>query len=51
VIDKAIAATPAGRLVDPEDVAGVVGFLCSPAASMIRGQILVVDGGYLLPAN
>ena len=51
VIDKTITATPAGRLVTPEDVAGVVGFLCSPAASMIRGQILVVDGGYLLPAN
>jgi len=51
VIDKTIVATPAGRLVTPEDVAGVVGFLCSPAASMMRGQILVVDGGYLLPAN
>ena len=33
------------------DVAEVVGFLCTPAASMIRGQVIVVDGGYLLPAN
>jgi enoyl-[acyl-carrier protein] reductase III len=48
LIEKAVAATPAGRLVTPEDVANVVGFLCSPAASMIRGQVIVVDGGYLL---
>jgi enoyl-[acyl-carrier protein] reductase III len=51
VIQKAVAATPAGRLVTPEDVARVVGFLCTPAANMIRGQVLVVDGGYTLPAN
>jgi enoyl-[acyl-carrier protein] reductase III len=48
---KAAAATPAGRLVTPEDVAEVVGFLCTPAAFMIRGQVIVVDGGYTLPAN
>jgi len=48
LLAKAIANTPAGRLVTPEDVAEVVGFLCTPAASMIRGQVLVVDGGYLL---
>ena len=44
------ARTPAGRLVDPTDVAGVVCFLCSPEAEMIRGQTLVVDGGYSLLA-
>jgi len=41
--------TPAGRLVKPQDVAEVVAFLCSPAASMIRGQVILVDGGYTLP--
>ena len=51
LIRNAIAATPAGRLVTPEDVAGVVGFLCTPAAGMIRGQVIVVDGGYLLPVK
>jgi enoyl-[acyl-carrier protein] reductase III len=43
--------TPAGRMVTPEDVAGVVGFLCSPAACMIRGQVIVVDGGYFLKGS
>jgi enoyl-[acyl-carrier protein] reductase III len=38
--------TPAGRLVEPEDVAEAVCFLASPAAAMVRGQTLVVDGGY-----
>jgi enoyl-[acyl-carrier protein] reductase III len=51
VIRNAIAATPAGRLVTPADVAEVVAFLCSPAADMIRGQVIVVDGGYTLPAH
>ena len=51
VIQKAIAATPAFRLVTAEDVAEVVAFLCTPAASMIRGQVIVVDGGYTLPVN
>ena len=35
------AGNPAGRLVTPEDIAGVVSFLCSPDAEMIRGQTLV----------
>ena len=48
VIPRAGANTPAGRLATPEDVAGVVAFLCTPAAAMIRGQIIVVDGGYTL---
>lgn len=41
-----LARTPAGRLVTAEDIAKVVAFLCSPDAAMIRGQIVVVDGGY-----
>ncbi len=51
VIERAIAATPAGRLVTPEDVANVVAFLCTPAASMIRGQVILMDGGYTLPVS
>jgi len=41
---------PAGRLVQPQDIADAVAFLCSPAAEMIRGQTLIVDGGYSLLA-
>ena len=45
------ARNAAGRLVSAEDVAGVVTFLCSPEAEMIRGQTVVVDGGWSLPAR
>ena len=48
--EKATAITPAGRLVNPQDIANVVAFLCSPAASMIRGQVITVDGGASLLA-
>jgi enoyl-[acyl-carrier protein] reductase III len=51
VLEMAAEQTPAGRIVTPEDVAGVVAFLCSPAASMIRGQTIIVDGGFTLPAS
>jgi enoyl-[acyl-carrier protein] reductase III len=40
--------TPAGRLVNAEDIAAAVAFLCSPEAAMIRGQVLLVDGGFTL---
>ena len=49
-LERVRVATPAGRLVTPEDVARVVAFLCSPDAAMIRGQVIVVDGGYGLLA-
>jgi enoyl-[acyl-carrier protein] reductase III len=42
--------TPAGRMVEPKDIADAVLFLASPAAAMVVGQTLVVDGGYSLPA-
>lgn len=51
VIPEAIEATPAGRLVTPEDVAGLVAFLCSEEASMIRGQVILIDGGSTLPVH
>jgi enoyl-[acyl-carrier protein] reductase III len=48
--EKATHITPAGRLVTPQDIANVVAFLCSPEASMIRGQVIAVDGGASLLA-
>jgi enoyl-[acyl-carrier protein] reductase III len=44
------ARTPAGRLVEPDDVAGAVAYLCSADAEMVRGHTLIVDGGYSLLA-
>jgi NAD(P)-dependent dehydrogenase (short-subunit alcohol dehydrogenase family) len=40
------AAIPLGRIGEPADVTGAVLFLCSPAAALITGTSLVVDGGY-----
>jgi enoyl-[acyl-carrier protein] reductase III len=49
LLDRLRSNNPSGRLVTPEDVAGVAAFLCSPAAGMIRGQTILVDGGATLP--
>ena len=39
---------PMGRMGKPEDVAKVVGFLCSPEADYITGQVINVDGGMVM---
>lgn len=43
-----VAATPMGRLGLPCEVAGVVVFLCSEAARFIQGQVIEVNGGFLM---
>ncbi|MFJ8066857.1 SDR family oxidoreductase [Psychrobacillus sp. NPDC096426] len=45
-----LAATPKGRMGTPQDIAGVIAFLCSPESEFICGQTIVVDGGITLTA-
>ncbi|BDG34537.1 enoyl-[acyl-carrier-protein] reductase FabL [Parageobacillus sp. VR-IP] len=45
LLSDAIAKTPAGRMVKPEDIVNAVMFLLSDDAEMIRGQTIIVDGG------
>jgi 3-oxoacyl-[acyl-carrier protein] reductase len=42
------AATPLGRLGRPEEIAEVIVYLCSPGASFIDGQVIEVNGGFLM---
>jgi enoyl-[acyl-carrier protein] reductase III len=50
MISAGLERTPVGRLVEPADVADAVCFLCSPAAAMVCGHTLIVDGGFSLLA-
>ena len=45
---RAGSMNPVGRMVTGSDIAQTVAFLCSQEAEMIRGQVVVVDGGYTL---
>ncbi len=48
IISQSLERTPLGRLTTPDDVADLALFLCSDLASMIHGQVVVVDGGYAI---
>jgi enoyl-[acyl-carrier protein] reductase III len=48
VAAEVAARTPAGRIAQPDDIAGVVLLLCRSEANWVRGQTIVADGGYSL---
>jgi NAD(P)-dependent dehydrogenase (short-subunit alcohol dehydrogenase family) len=43
-----LANAPLGRVAQPEEITGMVLFLCSDFASFAVGQTFVVDGGYTI---
>jgi 3-oxoacyl-[acyl-carrier protein] reductase len=43
--DQIVAATPLARIGLPDDIAGIVAFLASPAAGWITGRTIIADGG------
>jgi NAD(P)-dependent dehydrogenase (short-subunit alcohol dehydrogenase family) len=47
VMRKIEERTPLGRIAEPEEVASAVLYLASPAAAMVTGHTLPVDGGFL----
>ena len=47
VRERVRAVTPLGRMAEPEEVAAAILFLASPAAAMVTGHTLAVDGGFL----
>ena len=45
--EQMLAAIPLHRFGEPEEIANVILFLCSPLASYVTGHVLEVDGGFL----
>jgi NAD(P)-dependent dehydrogenase (short-subunit alcohol dehydrogenase family) len=45
IMDRVLATNPMGRIGVPDEVAGVIAFLASDAASYVNGEVIVIDGG------
>jgi NAD(P)-dependent dehydrogenase (short-subunit alcohol dehydrogenase family) len=49
ILGEMIQRTPAGRIGEPDDIAGIALYLAAPASSFTTGQVFVVDGGVTVP--
>ncbi|MCB9453877.1 MAG: glucose 1-dehydrogenase [Anaerolineaceae bacterium] len=49
ILNEVMARTPAGRIGQPDDIAGIALYLASPASNFATGQVFVVDGGATIP--
>jgi NAD(P)-dependent dehydrogenase (short-subunit alcohol dehydrogenase family) len=47
ILEQFVRMVPLGRVAQPSEIAPMIGFLCTPAASYITGASFAVDGGYL----
>lgn len=50
-LDRTVPTIPLGRAGEPEDIAGVVSFLCSADSAYVTGSMIFADGGMLLTAH
>ena len=48
-VQSVLKLYPTGRIGEPEDIASAIAFLCSDEASWITGQVLSVNGGFVMP--
>jgi NAD(P)-dependent dehydrogenase (short-subunit alcohol dehydrogenase family) len=49
ILQEMTQRTPAGRIGEPDDIAGIALYLAAPASSFTTGQVFVVDGGVTVP--
>jgi len=49
LMDMVLSRTPAQRVGQPEDIAGIALYLASPASAFTTGQVFVIDGGVSIP--
>ena len=46
-----VSKIPSARLGEPEDIANAVYYMCSDDAGWVTGEVLTIDGGFLLSGN
>jgi NAD(P)-dependent dehydrogenase (short-subunit alcohol dehydrogenase family) len=49
IMEAVTSRMPAGRIAEPDEIAGMAFYLASPASSYTTGQVMIVDGGISVP--